>query len=196
MRKIVSQVAAAALAAFIPAAAMAQGKPSDEKLLSNPPAGWQTYPADVKGATVTAMMLPPGATPDNWSEAISIQRTEGKGPSPKEFITAAVEQSKASCEGLQVGPPDARPINGYEAGSVRIACTKGVQSGKSGLKMVKAIRGKNALYVVQRMWKGAPVAANQALPVPQSVLNDWNFYEGTVVLCDAGDAKHPCPKAK
>lgn len=181
------------LALALPAGA--QSPPSEgERLLITPPQGWQATPSATQGTMVSSRMFPPGQTPETWTEAISVQRHNDRAAKAKDFVQGMVQTSRKSCEGVQVGNLEETPINGYPAASVRVACTKGKQTGQSGLMMVTAIRGREAMFVVQRMWKGPPVTPNQAVPVPTAVLIDFTSFAKTITVCDNRTPDHPCAK--
>lgn len=158
-----------------------------------PPEGWQPLPLVKERNLTVARMLPPGATSEHFDEAINVERYDEYARSPKEYVLGAVEKLKQSCEGVQVSPVDDKPINNYQAASLRIACTKSIRTGHSGLMMITAIAGKHALYVTKRIWFGPPVAPNEAVPVPQQMVAAWDAFAGTINLCDTGDSNHPCP---
>jgi hypothetical protein len=193
MRK--TSLFAVALLAAAAMPALAQTPSPGESFIIFPPQGWVPQPPIHEGNAVVRRLLPPGVDPAQVSEAINVERYDQATQTPKQFVGALVDASRKSCEGLQVGPLDEKPINGYKAASLRFACTKSSRTGKSGLMMVIAVAGKDALHVVQRMWLGQPVGANDPVPVPDAVIGAWDAFAARVTLCDAGDAKHPCPPA-
>jgi len=184
--------AAGLLLAFVALPALAQSAP--EHLIVPPPQGWVALPLNKQGNLTVVQMLPGGATPQDYQESIIIQRQDGEKKAPKDFVLGVVEGSKAHCESIVTSPVEERPVNGYKAAEIRFACSKSSRTGKSGLMMVKAISGKDALHVVQRVWLGAPVPPNQAVPVPDAIIEAWDAFDAFVVLCDSRDAKHSCPK--
>lgn len=195
MLKIVATVILTTVAA-LPAAAQQPpaGEPT-EHLLVNPPPGWTAQPVTAKGPVRASQLFPAGQSANDYVEKIILMRDANPGaPPPKQFVSGLVQAAKNGCEGTQIGDLDETPINGYAAAGVRLACTKGRQTGKSGLMLIAAIRGKDALYTVQRMWLGAPVAPHQTVPVPPAVLAEWAAFTRLITLCDPRTPEHPCPK--
>jgi len=172
--------------------AFAQSAPAH--LIVPPPKDWVALPITKQGNLTVVQMLPAGESPQDFRESIVVQRQDGEKKTPKDYVMSVVNGSKAHCEGIITSPISERPVNGYKAAEVRFACTKSSRTGKSGLMMVKAIAGNDALHVVQRIWLGAPVAPNQPVPVPDTVIDSWDAFDAFVVLCDSRDAKHGCPK--
>ena len=196
MRKTCLFAAAVVVVAASPALtrpALAQSAPAGESFIISPPQGWVPQPPLHEGNVTVRRLLPPGSTSGQITEAINVERYEQSTQTPKQFVGALVAASRKNCQGLQVGPLDEHPINGYKAASLRFACTKSSRTGKSGLMMVIAVAGKDSLHVVQRMWLGQPVGANDPVPVPDTVIGSWDAFAARVTLCDAGDSKHPCP---
>lgn len=192
---------AAALAVATPATfaqtAFAQTAPAGEQLIAHYPQGWQPNPLPTPDPNVKmTRLLPPNESPQNFSEAIVVERYANAKQSAKDFVATVIDLGKKGCDGFLGSPPTERTVNGYKAVSARFGCTKGARTGKSGVIMVIAINGKDALQVIQSMWLGAPVAANQPIPIPEEVIRRWDSFEQSVVLCDTRDSKHPCPAAQ
>ncbi len=192
MRKT-SLFAAALLVAIAFSPLPARAAEEGEHLIAHYPKEWLALPVNRQGNLTVVQLLPAGQSPQDYVESIIVQRREGDRQAPKELAMGIVEGSRAHCEGVVVSPVDQRPVNGYPAAEVRFACTKSSRNGKSGLMEVKAIAGTDALHVIQRVWFGPPVGANQPVPVPETTITAWDAFDNTVILCDAHDRKHPCP---
>ncbi|HIJ63525.1 MAG TPA: hypothetical protein HPQ04_12600 [Rhodospirillaceae bacterium] len=182
----------AGMMVLVSSAAFAQSAP--EHLIVPPPKDWVPLPINKQANLTVVQMLPAGESPQAFHESIVVQRQDGEKKTPKDYVLSVVAGSKANCEGIITSPISERPVNGYKAAEVRFACTKSSRTGKSGLMMVKAIAGNDALHVVQRIWLGAPVAPNQPVPVPDAVIDAWDAFDAFIVLCDSRDSKHACPK--
>lgn len=184
---------AAALAALALPAAAQQG-PSGERLLMSPPPGWTPMPTQRGDKVATTRILPPGQTPENYSEMLTVQVYPGKEGDARGYVESVLAYSRANCEQVGPSPVSEASINGYPMASVTVACTKGKSTGAGGFALVQAIRGTDALYVVQRLWRGKPFSPDQPLPVPREMLQDWSAFGRTVGLCDSRDNRHPCPR--
>ena len=196
MRKTLLFAAATLALAGAASPAPAQTAPEGEHLIARYPKGWEALPINRQGNLTVVQLLPPGQSPRDYVESIIVQRREGDAQSPRDLVMGIVQGSRGHCEGVVVSPVDEVPVNGYHAAEVRFACTKSSRNGKSGLMEIKAIGGKTAMHVIQRVWFGAPVGANQPVPVPEATINAWDAFDRTVTVCDAADPEHPCPKAE
>lgn len=206
MRKVMVPVLAAMLAAVVVPPAMAQQKqakqqpqaqqqgPAGERLLMAPPAGWQSVPVQKTDKVAITRLYPPGQSEKQWSEMITVQIYPGAGQSPREFIENVIQFSRANCEAAGPGPVTEATINNYPAAIVSVACTKGKQSGMGNMVLVTAIKGREALYAIQRQWRGAPFAANEKPDMPPEMIQAWNNFPRSVGLCDTREPqRHPCP---
>ncbi len=183
-------VATLLLAAALPARAQSAG----EHLLAVYPSNWQHIPLDSQNPNVQMTeLLPPGESPQNFSEAILVETFAGPGQSARDFVGTLITVGQHDCNGFTGIPAKEANLNGYTAVVARYGCSRGTRTGKSGMTMVIAIRGKDALHVIQTMWLGQPVAANQAVPIPDEVLHRWKTLAAHVILCDTRDPNHPCP---
>lgn len=165
----------------------------NERLLMATPPGWQPGATQRTEKGVTSMVYPPGQKPDNWSDMLVVQVFPGHQGSPRQYVEMVIETSRSTCEAIGPSPVTERSLNGYPAAALTVSCTRGLRTGKGGLVMVQAIRGREALYVVQRLWQGPAFARNDAVPVPQETLKEWGAFARTVGLCDMTNPKNPCP---
>lgn len=196
MRKMPLFAAALLATAAAASPAPAQTAPEGEHLIAHYPKDWQALPINRKGSLTVVQLLPAGQLPQDYVESIIVQRREGDRQSPKDLAMGIVSGSRSHCDGVVVSPVDETPINGYPAAEVRFACTKSSRNGKSGVMEIKAIAGKDAMHVIQRVWFGPPVGSNQPVPVPETTISAWDAFDHTVTVCDPTDPAHPCPQAE
>ena len=173
-------------------AASAQTAPP-EHVMARYPAQWVAQAPIRQDRLTVVRLLPPGQTPQDYNEAIIIERYDEEHQAPKDYVLSRAEASRRSCDGMLAGAVDETPINGYKAASIQFTCTKSHRNAKSGVMMVIAIAGRDALHVLSRVWIGPPVAANQLAPIPDQTVAEWSAFARTITLCDSRDAKHPCP---
>lgn len=193
--------AAAALAALVfsvPALAqtpppLPARAPSAERLMMNAPQDWTPVQVQRSEKMVVTRLFPPGESDKQWSQSITLQMYPGSDQMPRAFIEGIVAYSRDNCEAAGPGPVSENTQNGYPTATVTVTCTKGRSSGMGGFALVQAIRGKEALYVVQRQWRGPAFDKSQSPSFPAAMLKDWGDFAKTVGLCEAGNAKHPCP---
>jgi len=181
-----------ALSMLISLPAWAQNTPP-EHVLARYPAQWVAQ-APVRQDKLTVLqMLPPGQTPQDYTESIILERYDEEHQAPKEYVTSRAEASRRACDGMLSSTVDESPVNAYKAASIQFTCTKSHRNGKSGVMFVIALAGRDALHVISRVWTGPPVAANQMVPIPDTTLAEWAAFVKTITLCDTRDVQHPCP---
>lgn len=179
-----------AVMAALPAQAQQQ---LGERLLLNAPAGWSAVPVQRGEKMVISRLFPPGESDKQWSQAITVQMYPGSEQSPRSFVEGIIAYSRDNCEAAGPGPVSETQNNGYPSAVVTVTCTKGRTSGLGSFAMIQAIRGRDALYVVQRQWRGPAFGKNQNPAFPPDMLKEWGDFARTVSLCDNRDSKHPCP---
>jgi hypothetical protein len=184
-----------ALAALAPLGAVAQQPPPKapvgEILLLNPPAGWVPQQVQKTDKAEVTRLLPPGQTEKDWTEMMLVQIFPGPDGQPIGYVENAVNVSRKNCDAAGASPTNRAQVNNYPFASVTITCTKGKASGKGSVMMIHGIRGKEALYVVQRQWRGQPFDKDTAPPIPADIAQQWTTFR--VGLCDTRAPKHPCP---
>lgn len=180
------------LAACLLAASAASAQSVGERLLMNAPQGWGAVPVHRGENMIISRLFPPGEGEKQWSQAITVQAYMGSDQSPRSFVEGIISYSRDSCEAAGPGPVTESQNNGYPAAAVTVTCTKG-PSGLGGFVLVQAIRGRDALYVVQRQWRGPAFGRDQSPSFPPNMLKEWGDFAKTVSLCDNRDPKHPCP---
>ncbi len=164
-----------------------------ERLLMSAPAGWSAIPIQRGEKMVISRLFPPGESDKQWTQAITVQMYPNSEQSARAFIEGIVAYSRDNCEAAGLGPVNEAMTNGYPTAAVTITCTKGRTSGLGSFALVQAIRGREALYAVQRQWRGAPFGRDQNPGFPSEMLKDWADFSRTVSLCDTRNSKHPCP---
>jgi hypothetical protein len=102
-------------------------------------------------------------------------------------------EAKQPCDQTQLNAIESKKINGYEASLHRLTCTRGKQNGKGEFTFMLGIQGRDALYIVQRAWRGQPYAAD-AVPLSKAEMEAWQAFISKVQVCDPRVAEHPCPK--
>jgi hypothetical protein len=173
----------------------APGAEMTERLIMTPPQGWAVGGQSAGGVTVARQLFPPGQTSENWSEMLTVQIIADAKADPRDYVQRVVEASRTSCEASGPSPVTEAQTNNYPVATLTVTCTKGRQSGLGGLVAVKAIRGAEALYVVERIWRGKPFERNEAPALPQTMLQEWSGFLRNVSVCDsAAPDRHPCPK--
>ncbi len=181
------------LTLVLAAPAWAQNQQLGEHLLLSPPANWIPVPVQRNDKMIVTRLFPPGESDKQWSQSITLQAYPGSEQPARAFVEGIIAYSRDNCEAAGPGPVTESQINGYPAATVTVTCTKGRASGQGGFVLVQAIRGRDALYVVQRQWRGPAFGKSENPAFPPDMLKEWGEFAKTVGLCDSRNAKHPCP---
>lgn len=180
------------LAAAAPARAADPAAPG-ERLLMMPPPGWIPVPLSNSEKMVVTRLYPPGQDDKSWSEIITVQIYPRSTQSARQFAESIIQYARDACVAAGPGPVTERPVNGYPMASVAVACSQGRSSGQGGFVLALAVQGKDALYAVQRQWRGQPIKQGESPAFPPDMLKRWDAFAQTVGLCDTRDTRHPCP---
>ena len=194
MRLPIPALAVLALATLLQAPLPAQAQQQyGERLLMNAPAGWSAIPIQRGEKMVVSRLFPPGEDDKQWSQAITVQMYPGSEQTARAFVEGIIAYSRDNCEAAGPGPVTEAQNNGYPSATVTVTCTRGRPSGLGSFALIQAIRGRDALYVVQRQWRGPAFGRDQAPAFPPDMLREWGDFAKTVGLCDTRDSRHACP---
>ncbi len=184
------------LSVLMSPAALAQSPPvaSGEQLLMMVPEGWQPVTLQKSDKAVITRLYPPGQTEQNWTEILTIQMYPGSEQTPRQFMEGVVQHSVNSCDSTGPGPVSESTRNGYPVGIMTVACSRGKTSGYGSVVMVEGIRGRDALYIIQRQWRGAAFGRDGKPSIPEDTLREWSTFAKNISLCDRRGDKHPCPR--
>ncbi|CCG42947.1 hypothetical protein [Magnetospirillum molischianum] len=186
--------AAPVLAQSSPAPAQEAVQPT-ERLVMIPPEGWQNGGSSASRTAIATHLFPPGQNSENWTEMLTIQVIVDPRAEARAFVQRVVDASRSGCDAAGPSPASEGMTNNYPVATLTVTCTRGHQSGMGGLVAVKAIRGQQALFVVERLWRGPAFARDDSAPIPKSTLQEWSTFLRGVSLCDHADPiRHPCPR--
>ncbi len=174
------------------APAEAQSFQTGEHLLLNPPANWTLVPVQKGEKMNVSRMYPPGEDEQKWTQSLTIQVYPYSEQMPRPFIENLIHYSRDNCDAVGPGPVTETSTNGYPMAVVTITCTRGRTSGMGSFVLIQSIKGKDALYVVQRQWRGPAFSRDQSPALPDGMLQSWANFAKTVSLCDTRDTRHAC----
>ncbi len=138
-------------------------------------------------------IVPPGQNQQNWTDQVAVNILYGPSQqSPQDLLAQRVQLIQRECEDTALGPVSPLVENGYETALRAVACTKAKKWGQGEVSLYKAWRGRDAMYLVARSWRGAPFDKTH-VPVPPETTLQWLAFVQSIVLCDTRDPKRPCP---
>jgi hypothetical protein len=154
--------------------------------------GWKLSATDNQNNVITSEFVPSGEITPGWSELMTLQIFIAKRDlAPKDFALRIIAAFGKRCEFYDGGKPFLKRINGYLSAQVVLSCGRNIISGKGTLTLIRAIAGRENLYVVQREAHGDPFKDGRT-PIPISKLKDWERFLNAVLVCDTRYANHLC----
>ena len=153
--------------------------------------GWTLLSSVSDASGQATEMIPEGETAETWTRRISIQAFRNVALTVPSFLDQLAQRTAPVCEAAAAGPASLGMVGGREAGSRMLACGKYKGDGRGTYVLHFAIRGREAFYVVSRMWRGAPFAVG-TIPLPAAELGDWRAFADAIDLCDDADPARPC----
>jgi hypothetical protein len=165
-----------------------------ENLLVAPIPGWTpAYNAAGNGIRLLEY-VPPGQNVNAWSQMATIEIFYGRGGmKPRDLQQKIVEGFRENCEGLHVSDLGSGTASSLPAVRWVTYCSKFRPLGTGEISYSQAISGKDHFYLVQRSWRGAPFDLTKPLPIPETLLKEWETYLNQISVCDSRDPKRPCP---
>jgi hypothetical protein len=174
---------AATLALF--AAAPAWAGLENETLLVALPPGYKVDFQQKNDKMSISEMVPAAENVRAWTEMVTVQVFFGLRIAPEQFRARMEKMWGDSCSGSTFKTVASEPANGYPALVWIQTCPLNKQTGKPEITWMKAIRGNDSLYLVQKAFKFAPSAEQ---------VTTWTQYLRGVAVCDTRLADRACPK--
>ncbi len=160
----------------------------NENLLVGMPQGFKLGFKESKNGMNMQEFVPEAETVQNWTEMVSVQVFLGrKDLQPASFLGALQQQWAGSCKGSSATPVATGKANGYDAASILLRCPTVTSTGKPETAMIRAIKGNDSFYVVQRAVRSIPSADR---------LETMKKYIESVSVCDSRLPPRACPTVK
>jgi hypothetical protein len=164
-----------------------------ERLLVPELPGWKTLDSVADRSAEVTEMIPGLEDSRTWTRRLSVHAFRGSPMTAGQFLAGLEPRSGEVCDSILAEPVKPQRLAGAEAGRRVVSCGRYKGDGKGSYALYLAVRGREALYVVARSWRGNPFRPGQP-PVAVTELDDWNAYLDGVRLCDTNDLSRPCPK--
>ncbi|MDP6953537.1 MAG: hypothetical protein QGF53_12350 [Alphaproteobacteria bacterium] len=192
-----------AAAAFILLAAPAlaqedgQGDPGGDVLLFRPPDGWSPAQQEKADGVYRILYLPDGSTIDDWRLSLTARiffnlSRDRPDLSAADFTENLVRFYGQACSGGHASPQSSYEEDGYDVAVRVVSCPRSVGEDLGSVSMIKVMRGEASFFVLERVWRGPPFAAD-ADPVPQATFDTWAEFLSRSRLCNTTLASRPCP---
>ena len=174
---------------FIAAALSLAGAPSqaqlrNENLLVAMPDGFKVGHSASRNGMDMQEWVPSNETVENWSEMVTVQVFRDRSDiDPGRYQAEMSKLWARACPGAVVGPVATGFTNGYPSASLLLRCPLLASTGKPEVAAIKAIKGRDSFYVVQRAVRSEPASAK---------LDQMQQYLDKVSVCDTRLADRPC----
>lgn len=156
----------------------------NENLLVGLPQGFKVGFSESRNGMNMQEWVPANETVQNWTEMVTVQIfLNRKDLDPVQFLATMEKQWAAACKGSTATPPVTGKANGYASATTLMRCPLLASSGKPETTMMKAIKGNDSFYLVQRAVRGVPTPAQ---------LERTKQYLDGVSVCDTRVAARPC----
>ncbi|HEY2134728.1 MAG TPA: hypothetical protein VGH49_02500 [Xanthobacteraceae bacterium] len=174
-------------AASVPVPTRAQ-QMENENLLVQLPTGYKIGFQATRGISTINEMIPAQETVDNWSEMVTVQIFRGlKNLTPQAFRTTMQTQWSAACKGSESSTVHDGEENGYVFSLWLMQCPLNPTTNKPEVTWLKAIKGNDSFYVVQKAFRFSPT---------KEQVVTWTRYLQTVMVCDSRLNDRKCPPVK
>lgn len=181
--RIFAKVAVAVLLALAATAAHAQLQ--NENLLVSLPPGYKVDFQQKNDKMSISEMVPAAENVHAWTEMVTVQVFFGLRIAPEQFRARMEKLWGDSCANSQFNTVGKGVENGYPALVWIQTCPLNKQTGKPEITWMKAIRGNDSLYLVQKAFKFTP---------SDEQVTTWTKYLRDVAVCDSRRAERACPK--
>jgi hypothetical protein len=132
--------------------------------------------------------IPEGETVENWSKMVTTQIFMGKGDwETGKFLNQIGQKWLSACKGSSPNTIKTGQANGYTVSMLLLYCPLNPKTGKPEATMLRAIKGGDSFYLVQKALRYRPT---------EDQIAQMAHYPGTVNVCDTRSIGHPCPDLK
>lgn len=188
------RLAVSALAILAMAVALRPALAGERLLVPELP-GWKTVFQHADAATEGSDFIPGHETVQSWSRRLSVQAFRDVTVTVPGFLDMVARRTGELCDGVAAAPSRSGVVDGIEVGMRSVSCAR-FRGGEQGEHVIYyALRGRDALYVVHRAWRG-PAFPPGRPPLSAEELEDWTAYLRSVRLCDSSDPRRPCAAAR
>jgi hypothetical protein len=130
-----------------------------------------------------------------WDRMLTVQMFHNTSIRLPQFMgqLKATFETKQPCEHTKLQMFGSKKVNGYDTSLHWLICTRSKRDGKGEFTLMLGIEGRDALYLVQRAWRGEAYAAD-VVPLSKDELASWLGFIDKVQVCDSRTPEHACPK--
>jgi hypothetical protein len=164
--------------------ASAQSLIQGENLMFSPPQDFKMGFQSQRGSYSITEFVPRSETVDDWTHMLTVQIYPRATIDPASFLQDVGKRYVDSCPGTTAKGLYTGKINGYVVSMLLLRCPNNPATRKPETTAFRVIKGKDALYSVQRAWRAIP-SDLEVDEVMQTLAK--------VTVCDPQAPEHPCP---
>jgi hypothetical protein len=182
----------------LPLQAQSGMAPAEQLLIPFSAEEWRSWRVGSQGRRPNFTMveyIPKAQTVDNWDRMLTIQIFHNSPIQLSQLMGKMKEtlETKQPCEKTVLRSVGTKKVNGYDASVHWLICSRNKQTGKGEFALMLGIRGRDALYLIQRAWRG-PAYEPHLLPLAQAEFKAWEAFMTKVQVCDPRVPEQACPK--
>lgn len=156
-----------------------------ENLIQTLPAGFKVDFGERKGNFQIVELVPRDESVHDWTQMVTTNIYYGGLPvSPSEYRSRFQQMWQRTCPEPGGTELDQGSDNGYPVALWLMTCARLPATGKPEITLVKAIKGNDSFYVIQRAWRHHPDDGEMAAA---------RQYLDRVHVCDTRLPDRPCP---
>jgi hypothetical protein len=160
----------------------------NENILVGLPAGYKIGFQARRGNATISEMVPAQETVKDCSEMITVQIFHGsKNMTPQAFRTTMQNQWSSACKGSEFSTVRDGEENGYGFSLWIMSCPLNPSTSKPEVTWLKAIKGNDSFYVVQKAFRFSPI---------KDQVVRWTQFLQALVVCDSRLNDRKCPAVK
>jgi len=178
------KLAAITVFGFNASVAFGQSLIDAENLLFSPPKDFKIGFQSNRDNRLMTEWVPATETVEDWTQMLTVQIYRGATVEAASFLEGVGRRYMNACPGTTAKGIYTGQVNGYVASMLLLKCPKNPGTGKPETTAFRVIRGKDALYSVQRAWRAVP--SDQEVDGVMHAL-------AKVTVCDTRAPEHPCP---
>jgi hypothetical protein len=178
------RLAALVLGASAFAAALGQSLLDAENLLFSPPKDFKLGYQSSHDNSLLTEWVPSAETVEHWTQMLTVQVFRGAAVEAPIFLGGIGKRYMDACPGTTAKGIYTGQVNGYVVSMLVLKCPLNPKTGKPETTAFRVIKGRDALYSVQRAWTSVP--SDQEVDAVMHML-------AKVSVCDTRTPEHPCP---
>lgn len=197
LRIAIAAIAAACGFSPLPLQAQTGMPPAEQLLLPFSAKEWKSWKIGTQGKRPGFTMVeyvPKAQTVEDWDRMLTVQIFHNSSIPLPQFMgrMKTTFEAKQPCEQTKLQAAGGKKVNGYETSLHRLICTRNKQNGKGEFTLMLGIQGRDALYLVQRAWRGAAYS-DDAGPLSKAELKSWLGFLEKIKVCDPRVPEQACP---